>query len=404
MDAFPPLEPPIAAPSPLPGSADGWLLDPAISYLNHGCFGARMRTTRDAATAWSERFEASPVHELDRRRDEHLAHAKARLGALLGMRPDDFGFVTNATGGVNAVLRSIEPRVARGDELLTTNHVYNAVRQTMRHVAARRGAVYRELPLAPPFGGPDEIEAAVLSSVGPRTRLLVIDHVTSPTALVLPVARIVAACRERGVEVLVDGAHAPGMLPLDVAAIGATYYTGNLHKWICAPVGAGFLWVTPDRQAEVHPNTISHFLGEGLAREFSWQATRDIGPWLVAPDAADALGVLGWERVRAHNHELAAWAQDLLAREWQVAPLSPLDGTMLGSMASLPVPPFAAGIAPDELTRRLYDRFGIEVPIFEWDGLALVRISCQVYNRPAQFQSLAAALREVAAVSGSLRS
>ena len=180
------------------------------------------------------------------------------------MRPEDFGFVGNATDGVNAVLRSMDLRA--GDELLTTDHVYHAIRQAMRYVAGRAGATVRELPVPLPVESADQIANAVLAGLSPRTRLLVIDHVTSPTALVFPIERIIAGSAERGVDVLVDGAHAPGMLPLDVGRLGAAYYAGNLHKWVCAPKGSAFLWARPDLQANVHPLVISHFLSEGFTR------------------------------------------------------------------------------------------------------------------------------------------
>jgi len=220
----------------------------------------------------------------------------------------------------------------------------------------------------------------------------VIDHVTSPTGLIFPVEPIVRACNGRGVDVLVDGAHAPAMLPLNVEGIGASYYAGNLHKWAFAPRGAAFLWARPDRQSDVHPTVISHRLGEGFAREFAWQGTRDVTAWLTVPRAVAFLADLGEQRVRDHNHELAVWAHRRLFDRWGVAPLSPADGSMLGSMAAVTLPgPFQAMSEPEgeALQRRLYHAHRFEVPLHRFAGRWLLRVSCQVYNTPAQYERLA---------------
>lgn len=366
-----------------------WQLDPAIAFLNHGCFGAAPEEVLAAQAAWQRRLETRPIELLDRRRDALLAAAKEAVGRFVGAAPEDFGFVTNATGGVNAVLRSL--RFGPGDDLVTTTHVYNAVRKTMQHVARESGARYVEAELRVPVSGPGEVVEQVTAALTERTRLLVIDHVTSPTAIVLPLKQIVAGCADRGIDVLVDGAHAPGMLELDVAALGAAYYTGNLHKWVCAPKGAAFLWARPDRRQGIHPNTISHFLDEGLAAEFAWQGTRDITPWLCAADAIAFMDRFGWARVRRHNHQLAVWVQALLARRLGAAPTTPLDGSMLGSMATVELPVSARQRfdAPESLQAALYDEHRIEVPIIDWDGRWWIRASCQIYNEPSQYERLA---------------
>ena len=319
-----------------PGIAAEWMLEEHVDFLNHGSFGAVPRAVFDHQTEWRRRVEARPVETLARRGDELTRSAKDAVGEWLGMQPDDFGLVTNATEGVNAVLRSLELRP--GDELVTTTHVYNAVRQAMRYVAGRAGAVYREVEVPLPVSSPGDVAGRLLESLNSRCRLLVIDHVTSPTGLIFPVEQIVRACDERGIDVLVDGAHAPAMLPLDVQSISAAYYAGNLHKWAFAPRGAAFLWVRPERQAAIHPAVISHRLGEGLAREFGWQGTRDVTAWLTAPRAVAFLQSLGEQRVRDHNHLLAAWAHRMLCQRFGVEPLSPADGSMLGSMATVTLP------------------------------------------------------------------
>lgn len=396
MQATP--RPSLVPPAPLaPDLARLWMLRPGISFLNHGSFGALPRAVAEAQNQWRQRIEAEPVEILGRRCAELVEQAKAPVGQWLGMSTADFGFVTNATEGINAVIRSFP--LSAGDELLTTDHVYHAVRQTMRLAARRAGATLREIPVALPVASAEQIAATVLSALSPRTRLLVIDHVTSPTAMIFPVERITAACRERGVAVLVDGAHVPGMLPLNVAAIGAAYYAGNLHKWTCAPKGSAILWVDPGRQAQVHPTTVSHYLDEGFAREFGWQGTRDLGAWLAVPAALRFMQEFGWAQIQAHNHQMARWAHEMLTRRFSVEPITPLDGSLLGSMAAVRLPPRLAVLRGEPLAalqQRLYTEFQIEVPLMRWNEQTLLRVSCQLYNSPAEYEHLADVICAVA--------
>jgi isopenicillin-N epimerase len=384
----------------LPTSVDGadlgrWLLDPAITFLNHGSFGARTREVAEVQSRWRLEVDARPIEMLDRRLPDLVNQAMAAVGGMLGMSPSNFGFVTNATGGVNAVMRSLQLRP--GDEVLTTDHVYNAVRNTMRHLIERAGGRYVQVSTPFPQTASEQVVDSIERAISPRTKLVLVDHVTSPTAVIFPVRRIVDLCRARGIEVMIDGAHAPGMLDLDVESIGATYYTGNLHKWVCAPIGAAFLWVDPARQRDIHPTTISHHLDQGLAAEFGWQGTRDVTPWLTVPAAIEWMGRLGWERVRAHNHALAMWAHSLLTAKFGIEPATPADGSLLGSMAAM--------ILPESLRKQfesaqamrdhLYFDHRIEVPVFEWNGRWLLRISCQVYNRVQDYERLASVVRRL---------
>jgi len=378
-------------PPPLgPGLKWEWLLNANVTFLNHGSFGAVPRCVFEEHDQWRKRIEADPVEVLARRGQELLAEAKREVGTWLGMRDEDFGFVTNATEGVNAVLRSL--RWSAGDELLTTTHVYNAVRQAMKFAAEMWGATYREIDVPLPVQSSEQVAELVLGGLSARTRLLVIDHVTSPTALLFPVERIVEECARRGVDVLIDGAHAPGMVPLDVSRLGAAYYAGNLHKWACAPKGSGFLWVRPDRQHDIHPLVISHHLGEGFSREFGWQGTRDLAAWLAIPRALQFMSRLGWERVMDHNRAMALWVQRLLCRRWGVQPISPMDGRMLGSMVTVPLPPPLDRLEQSEalqLQQRLYSEHRLEAPIMCWGGRAFLRPCCQVYNTPGDYERLA---------------
>jgi isopenicillin-N epimerase len=381
-----------------------WPLDPSVVFLNHGSFGACPAEVLRHQAGLRAELEAEPVRFLSREIDDRLDVARAALAAFVGADPDDLAFVTNATGGVNAVVRSLE--FAAGDELLTTDHAYGACKNTLDYVAARSGARVVVATLPFPVAGPDAIVETVLAKVTPRTRLALLDHVTSPTALVLPIERLASELGRRGVDVLVDGAHAPGMVPLNVATLGVTYYSGNCHKWLCAPKGTAFLWVRRDRHAAVHPLTISHgatAVRPGRSRfrlEFDWTGTSDPTGWLTVPKAIEYVGGLvpgGWPAVMARNHALALQARDLLCAAAGTPP--PCPDSMVGSLASVRQPDGTGPVAwrrPDPLQQRLFDGWGIEVPVMTWPAAPrrLIRISAQLYNHRAQYERLAEALRK----------
>jgi isopenicillin-N epimerase len=382
--------------------AELWPLERGLVFLNHGSFGAcPTEVLRHQATLRAE-METEPVRFLSRELDDRLDAARAGLAAFVGADPDDLAFVTNATSGVNAVLRS---RVfAAGDELLTTDHAYNACRNTLNFVAERAGARVIVATVPFPVASPDEVVDAVLAKVTRRTRLALLDHVTSPTALILPVERLIAELVARGVDVLIDGAHAPGMLPLNLATLGATYYSGNCHKWLCAPKGSAFLWTRRDRQPDVRPLTISHganAVRPGRSRfrlEFDWTGTSDPTAWLTVPKAIEYLGTLvpgGWPALMARNRALALDARRLLCVAAGTPPPCPDD--MIGSIASARLPDGSAEVGwrrPDPLQQRLFEDWRIEVPVMSWPAAPrrLVRISAQLYNRPEHYERLAQAL------------
>ena len=390
-----------------------WPLDPSVDFLNHGSFGATPSSVLDAQAGWRERMEREPVRFMAETFEPAMDDARSALASFVGADADDLAFVTNATAGCNTVLRSLD--LEPGDELLTTDHAYNAAKNAMAYVANRAGAqvVTAEVPF--PLADDDEVVERILGAVTPRTRLAVLDHVTSATALVWPIARLVTALAERGVDTLVDGAHAPGMLDLDVAAIGAAYYSGNLHKWVCAPKGSGFLWVRPDRQPGVHPLVISHGANLPLAErsrfrlEFDWQGTTDPSAWLAVPAAIEfGAGLLsgGWPALRQRNHRLALEARDLLCRVTENSPPAP-DG-MIGSMASVPLawertPASVQGVNlyGDRFHGALLDA-GIQTMITPWpqrpEGQRwrrLVRVSAAAYNDRDQMERLAGVLATV---------
>ena len=391
-----------------------WPLDPGVTFLNHGSFGACPTEVLRHQAGLRAEMEAEPVRFLSRELDGRLDAARAKLAAFVGADPADLAFVSNATGGVNAVLRALV--FEAGDELLTTDHAYNACRNALNFVADRAGVSVVIAPVPFPVASGQAIVDTVMAGVTPRTRLALLDHITSPTALILPIGSLVAALAARGVEAVVDGAHAPGMVPLDLRALGAAYYSGNCHKWLCTPKGSAFLFVRRDRQADIHPLTISHgAVGERPGRtrfrlEFDWTGTQDPTAWLTVPMAIDYLAGLvpgGWPALMARNRALALAARRLLCDAVGTAPACPDE--MIGSIASVVLPDDrtveTGWRVRDPLQGRLFDAWGIEVPIMRWPAppRRLVRVSAQLYNRLPQYARLAEALRKELGGEGSSR-
>ena len=387
----------------------GWRLDPDVTFLNHGSYGACPTPVLETQQALRARMEAEPVRFLTRDLRGLLDSARRDVAAFLGADPEGLAFVSNATTGINTVLRSLS--FAPGDELLTDDHEYNATINAMRGVAARDGArvVIARVPF--PISDPRVALDAILDSVTERTRLVLVSQITSPTALILPIAELVAELDRRGIDTLVDGAHAPGMVPLALDALGAAYWTGNGHKWLCGPKGSAVLWVRADRRERIHPLVISHGANEPLTdrtrfrAEFDWTGTSDPTAFLSLPAAIDWMGASapgggGWPEVMAANHALALAGRDRIAAALGVEPPAP--GSMLGSMAALPVPGLRDDAAAEALGRALEFEDRIQVPIGGWpvraawagDGpeRVLLRISAQRYNEPTDYDRLAEAL------------
>jgi isopenicillin-N epimerase len=373
-----------------------WRLDRSVDYLNHGSLGACPAAVLEAQSALRAEMEREPVDFLSGTLPARLKAARLELAAFLHADPLDLVFVQNATAGVNAVLRSLELRA--GDELLVTGHTYAACRKTVDFVARRAGA--RIVAVELPFAGATEdgMVEAIVRGASPRTRIALIDHVTSPTALILPVRRLIAELAARGIDTLVDGAHAPGMVPLALAELGAAYYTGNAHKWLCAPKGAAFLHVRRDRQPGLHPNVISHGYPDGFQAEFDWVGTLDPTPWLCIPEAIRFMSGLlpgGWPDIMARNRALALCARDRLCEAMGIEP--PCPDSMIGSMASLPLPAARADAPAEALdSQGLHDWFrsrGVETWLHP-HPVPLIRVSAQLYNREEQFERLARLLEE----------
>jgi isopenicillin-N epimerase len=382
-----------------------WSLDPKIIFLNHGSFGSCPRAVLEFQQGLRDRLERQPVQFLVRELEPLLDEAREALARFLGGKTDNLVFVSSATEGVNTILRSLA--FAPGDELLVTDHEYNACRNSLEFVAARSGAKVIVAPVPFPIESSDQIVTSVLDKVTSSTRLALIDHVTSATALILPVEHLVRELQGRGIDVLVDGAHAPGMVPVDLEKLGAAYYTGNCHKWLCGPKTAAFLHVRPDRQELIHPLSISHgFTSPRADRskyliEFAWTGTSDPSPRLAVPEALRFMAALlpgGWPAAMARNRQLALEGRKLVCQALGIYPSSPDE--MIGSMAAFVLPdnlPDERPIAPpflDPLQEKLLANYNIEVPVNPWPRFPhrLLRISAQLYNSTSHYQLLAEAL------------
>jgi isopenicillin-N epimerase len=381
-----------------------WPLDPAVTYLNHGSLGSCPVPVLAAQRAWQDRMEASPIEFLLRDYLPKADHVRAVLGTLIGAEPDDIALVTNATTAVNTVLRSLT--FGPGDELLTTNHEYNACLNALDVTAERSGARVVRAVVPFPVTGPDDVIAPILAAVTERTRLALISHVTSATGVIFPIREIVAALAARGVDVLIDGAHAPALLDLDVTAIGAAYYAATCHKWVCSPKGTGLLHVRRDKQAPIRPLVISHGTNDDRSdrslfrREFDWQGSNDPCGFLAIPTAIEVLSGLaegGLPGLRQRNHDLALRAAAMLGDVLDCPAPSP--ESMISAMVAVGIDHrFTDDETRNRLDHVLRDTFGIEVPVMrcrlDLDGPPrwLVRVSCQAYNDEADIETLRLAL------------
>ena len=382
-----------------------WSLSPDVRHLNHGSFGAVPTVIQEAQAEWRSRWEANPTRFVYRDLPERLEESREALAGFTGASVDGMVFVRNASQGIAAVVRSLEPKLGPGDEVLTTDHEYNAVRQILEYAGTRSGARVRVVQVPFPIETSRAVTDRVMSGVTECTRLVVIDHVTSPTGLVFPVDEIVAAL-EPETPVLVDGAHGPGQVSIDLTAMGASWYAGNLHKWMCAPKGAGFLSTRADRIDETVPTVISHAWntvpsGHGRHRAlFDWTGTDDFSPWLVVPDVISVVGDLetgGWPALMKRNHELALAARHLVCRELEIPVPAPDD--MIGSMFGVPMG-HAEGADRGDLISPLMrslltDGYETAVSVWpRWPGQVL-RLSAHHYNRLEEYAELAAHLKRV---------
>ena len=371
-----------------------------MTFLNHGSFGACPKQVLAVQQRLRSQLEQEPLRFFGREWEPLLDDARSKLAAFVGADVQDLVFVPNATTGVNSVLRSLT--FSPEDEILTTNHEYNACRNALDFVASRTGArvVVAKIPF--PIDSPQQVVAAVIERVSPKTRLALLDHVTSQTGLIFPIQELVKELQQRSVDTLVDGAHAPGMIPLNLEEIGATYYTGNCHKWLCAPKGAAFLHVRRDKQSEIRPLTISH--GTNSSRtdktcfqlEFDWTGTDDPTAYMCVPEAIAFMGSLlpgGWTELMYQNHQLVLQGRQLLCEALEVQPPCPEE--MIGSMAVVPLPTMLENRDFMSIHDELFDKFGIQVQLIPWQEKPrlLLRISAQIYNTLEQYEYLGRVLK-----------
>lgn len=376
---------------------DLFLLDPHVVFLNHGSFGACPLEVMQAQFNWQLEVERNPVEFLARRSAGHLLQARNSLASLVGTTAEKLVFIPNSTTGVNMVARSLP--LAPGDEVLSTDLEYGACDAAWQRICAQRGAHYRQVKIPLPFDR-DQLVKKLFSEAGPRTRLIYVSHITSSTALTLPVKEICAEARARGIATLIDGAHAPGQIELDLDDVGADFYVGNCHKWLCAPKGTAFIHAAPAMQNLLDATVVSWGYAAGAAhnplfndslgitpfeRKLQWQGTRDLAAWLAVPAAIEFQAKHHWQAVRAQCHELARHAFETLTQRHGLEPIS--NDTDWAQMVAIPLPKQDANL----LQQRLYEESRIEIPVTTHGEQVFVRISVQGYNTPEDIERLLAA-------------
>ncbi len=371
-----------------------FLLDPGVVFLNHGSFGATPRPVFEAYRDWQLRLERQPVLFLGRELDGLLGESRQALGGYLNADADDLVYIPNATHGVNIIARSLG--LAPGDEILTSDHEYGACDHTWDFICGKTGAVYVRQPIPLPVCGGDEIVEQLWQGVTPRTKAITLSHITSPTALRLPLEKVCERARDRGIVTIVDAAHSPGQIPLDLQALGADAVFGNCHKWMMAPKGAGFLYARRELQPRIEPLVVSWgyrptpetTTGSRFIDILQWTGTKDPAAALAVPAAIRFMAEHNWEAVRRDCHELLRQAIERICGLTGLAPLYPLESDFYAQMGIAPLP--ECDLAA--LKRRLYDGFRVEVPLIQWQDRQFVRISVQGYNTQEDIDALVGAL------------
>ena len=371
-------------------SCEDFLIRNDIIFFNHGSFGACPKAVFAEYQAWQLELERQPIEFLLRRRESLVQHAIDEIATYLNVPSAETIFVTNATAGLNLVVRSL--RLNAGDEILTTNHEYGAINRLMEFAARKTGACIVRHQVRLPYRNDETFVDDFFSCASSRTKAIVISHITSPTALVFPVAEICRRARELGIVTIIDGAHAPGQLPLDLTAIGADAYSGNFHKWLCAPKGSAFLHVRAEHHKTIEPLVISHGWrdGAGFRERHDWQGTKDISAFLTVPAAIDYQREHNWDQIRADCHQLAATAQAQICEYFGLEPLSTYQ---FAQMVTVPLPDCDV----EAVKQRLYDEYRIEVPVGRFEDKCGIRISIQAYNTAADVQTLISALKAILA-------
>ncbi len=381
-----------------------WHLDQEITFLNHGSYGACPKAILEEQSTARLSLEEQPVkffsHTLIPRMDE----VRQALSTLLRTHSNNLALIPNATQGVNTVLRTYP--LQAGDEILVTNHGYNACNNAALSYAEKQGATIQFAKIPFPIECKSQVIEAVERATSSKTKLAIIDHITSPTALVTPIQELVALLNEKGIDTLVDGAHAPGQLDINLSTLSPAYYTGNCHKWLCTPKGSAFLYVREDKHQEVRPLAISHGANAPtqersfFRNEFDWQGTHDPTAHMVIPQTLQLMGGWfenGWDDIRKKNHQLACQARDIIATALNMEKPAPDD--MLGAMAAFPLDAsvLPGGFPNSGLQKILMDDYQIEVPVFDepYSPIKTLRLSAQLYNDISQYEYLGHALSQI---------
>jgi isopenicillin-N epimerase len=372
---------------------DLFLLDPTVVFLNHGSFGACPRPVFAAYQEWQRRLERQPVYFMAHELSGYLSEARHKLGAYLNAASDDLVFVPNATFGVNVVARSLS--LEPGDEVLTSDHEYGACDRAWRFVCRKRGVRYVRQPIPLPVSDPAGIVEQFWQGVTPRTRIIFLSHITSATALSFPIEAICARARESGILTVIDGAHAPGQIPLDLMAVGPDFYTGNAHKWMMSPKGAAFLYARREAQPLLEPLVVSWGWesetpgNSTFIDHHQWLGTNDPSAYLAVPAAIDFQARHDWPQVRQQCHELACATLARLSELTGLAPVYPATTDFFQQMFVAPLPPSDL----PRLKHSLYEEYRVEAPLITWNGYQFIRLSVQGYNTPADMDVLLSALR-----------
>jgi isopenicillin-N epimerase len=364
-----------------------WRLDPGVAYLNHGGFGVTPQAVLDEQDRWRARIERNPSQFLTFEIDNALRAAIVPVAAAIGAAAEDVVFVENATSGLNAVLRALD--FEPGDEILITSLSYPAIRNAAHYAASRSGARVIEAEITLPVADEASILRSVAQRLSIRTKLAIFDHIASHSALLLPAAVLTRLAHEAGAKVMIDGAHVPGQIALDLRAIGADWYVGNLHKWYFAPRSCGFLWASARTQGLTHPLAISHGYGEGFRAEFEWTGTRDVTPALATPAAIDFHQALGGAELMARNTVLAHQAATLLSQRWRTELIGPIKSFAAMATVRLPFADEASGDRANALMRELSERHRIAAAVVALEGALWVRVAAQAYNEIAEYERLA---------------
>ncbi len=377
---------------------DQFLLDPQVIFLNHGSFGACPHPVFDTYQAWQKKLEQQPVQFLGVELNELLLHSRQELGKYIHASPSDVVYIPNATHGVNIIARSL--RLEPGDEILSTNHEYGACNFIWEFISQKTGAMYRQQSIELPATSSDEIVEQLWQGVTPLTKVIFISHITSPTSLTMPVQAICQRARSAGILTIIDGAHAPGQLPLDLTTLQADFYTGNCHKWMLSPKGAGFLYARPDVQHLVEPLIVSWGYEPKLSETqdsrfidyLQWTGTRDPAAALSVPAAIEFMRLNQWADVQESCHQLLRNTIERICALTGLAPLYPFDSDLYHQMGTIPIPLIKN---LKELKSRLYTGYRIEIPCVDWNNHNFLRLSVQGYNSQDDLEQFIKAMSEL---------